>query len=210
MSIDSNKKKIRGWKKQVRKIDQWFELVKKPDFDHFESRLEDYVKIRIDPWNRLSERTPPMWYSKLILKRLIDIYDLWDKEFQKLNKPYDLQLWINEPNFIKSQVVCAQVDKDGDQRNNYYRIVEHQADFPTNKWQSELFDLNQFTFQLYKDENLSFKNLEDLEEDEIADLIKEGYEAEETIIGGQTDIMYSKKVGNVWVGRKNKSAANIP
>ena len=49
MSARSNRKKIRGWKKQIRKIDKWYNAYKYPDIKSFEEGRDDYRKIWIDP-----------------------------------------------------------------------------------------------------------------------------------------------------------------
>ncbi|MBK9449519.1 MAG: hypothetical protein IPN95_08900 [Bacteroidetes bacterium] len=71
-----------------------------------------YAKIRVHPWNRLSltnSVTPePRGMTKQkILSGLIDIYEDWKNQLDKLGQPYYLKIWLFEPRFSKSQVVCA-------------------------------------------------------------------------------------------------------
>lgn len=201
------KSKIRGWKRRLYHIENWYKNNTYPDFEAFEKYYEDYVKIRIDPWNRVCERNPPHWYSKAILARLIDIYDRWEIEYEKQNKLFDLQIWINDPNFIRSQIVCAKVDKEGIKRNNYFRKANEQTIFPKSKWNSKVYDLDKFVFEEYMDEDFAFENIENLEPDDIKELIEEGYQKDEITIDGKPETRYSKRVGSVWIGRKK--AANI-
>jgi len=202
MMYNSSKSKIRGWKRRLKHIDSWFEDNKEPNFEAFNYYQEDYVKIRIDPWNRLCERNPPVWYSRIILSKLIKIYNHWDEEYKKLETPYDLQLWLNDPNFIRSEVVCAKVDKPSDQRNNYFRKSNKQIDFPLGKWNSRENNLKVFKFELFKDENFSFEKMESLNQEDIAELLAEGYEKDTITIDGKSENRYSQEVGNFWVGRK--------
>ncbi len=202
MAIDPNKKKIRGWKKQTKKITDWHLNHENPDLEHFNNYGEDFVKIRIDPWNRLMERQPPGWYCKIILERLIEIHNKWYQYYSLNQQNFDLQLWINEPKFIRSQVVCAKTDKPDEFRNNYYRPDKSDRKFPSHKWQSINYNLDEFSFEPYMDENLHFKNLEELTDEEIDELLSDGYNAESTEINGNPEIMYSKRVGTVWIGRK--------
>ena len=44
---------------------------------------------------------------KRILTGLLDIHDAWKKELDALGQPYYLKIWLYEPRFSLSQVVCA-------------------------------------------------------------------------------------------------------
>jgi hypothetical protein len=200
--VDSNKKKIRGWKRRMARVDSWFEKSKAPDLESFQSRGEDYVKVRIDPWNRLCERIPPSWYFRLIIGRLIDVHDEWKQAYKGLNRPFDLQIWLNDPNSIRSQVVCASVDAAGQERNNYYRISKDKIKFPHAKWNSDKYDLSRFEWTLFDDEDLRFKNAEGLNDEEIKELDGIGFKGEQTVLNGRPEAMYVRKVGHVWVGRE--------
>lgn len=45
-----------------------------------------------------------------VLGALLDIYDCWKKQLDKTGQPYYLKLWLFEPRFLQSQVVCATQD----------------------------------------------------------------------------------------------------
>jgi hypothetical protein len=158
--------------------------------------------VRIDPWNRLCERIPPSWYFRLIIGRLIDIHDEWKKAYRGLNRPFDLQIWLNDPNTIRSQVVCASVDAVGEQRNNYYRMSKDEIKFPFTKWKFDKHDLLRFEWTLFDDEDLRFKNTEGLDGEEIKELERIGFSKEQTVLNGGPETMYVRKVGHVWVGRE--------
>lgn len=198
---NSNRKKIRGWKRRIQHIDKWFEKSKKYDLELFKSHGEDYTKIRIYPWNLLCERIPPNWYFRLIIGKLIAIYEIWKDKYERQKCPYDLQIWLNDPNTIRSQIVCAQVEKNGERRGNYYRKSKDHKEFPFTKWRSETYDLTKFEWELFDDEDLHYKNIEGLDNHEIDELLKEGFLVETVEIDKQEEIMYSRKVGHVWVGR---------
>jgi len=200
--IHTNRKKIRGWTRRIGHVDSWFHTYKTPDIKSFHSHGEDYVKVRIDPWNRLCERVPPNWYFRLIIQRLIDIHDHWKKSYDVLKEPFDLQIWLNDPNTIRSQVVCAKVETTGIKRDNYYQQSKDNIEFPTLKWKSKTYDLSRFEWTLFDDEDLRFKNIEELSCEEIEELEKLGFKTEETVINGQSETMYTRKVGHVWIGRE--------
>lgn len=42
-----------------------------------------------------------------MLNALLDIYEDWKRQLDKLGQPYYLKLWLFEPRFSQSQVVCA-------------------------------------------------------------------------------------------------------
>jgi hypothetical protein len=206
--IDSNKKKIRGWKRRIKHIDVWFEKNKNPNINHSKNRGEDYIKIRIDPWNRLYERIIPDWYFRLIISKIILIHDSWRRQYESLDIYFDLQIWLNNPNNIRSEIVCAKVDTPGGKRN-YYRKSADIKNFPCAKWADDAYDLGKFDWELFDDEYLRFKEAEGLSDDEVAELLNSGFKAERTKILNQDDTMYSKKVGDVWVGRLRTQAGII-
>jgi len=200
--IDNNKKKIRGWKRRKTHVDLWFDQYKASHIESFKNWGEDYVKVRIDPWNRLCERVPPSWYFRLIIEKLIAIHDDWKKIYTELGQPFDLQIWLNDPNSIRSQVVCASVNQKGERRDNYYRVSKDDLVFPDKKWDSDKYKLSRFEWTLFDDEDLGFKNVEGLEDEEIEELKKMGFKEEQTILNGEPETMYFEKVGHVWVGRE--------
>jgi hypothetical protein len=197
-----NKKKIRGWKRRIKEIDRWFEAYKMPDLDRFKARGEAYVKIRISPWNLVCERVPSNWYFRLIARKLVLIHDLWKDIFESEQIPYDLQIWLNYPNTIRSQIVCAKVDSYGETRDDYYRKSVRNEMLPQ-MWADSMQELKKFSWQQYDDEDFAFKNLQYLDKQEIEELLGLGFKEDEIIIDGVEDTRYSKKVGNVWIGRNH-------
>lgn len=202
MATDINKKKIRGWKRRIKEIDRWFEAYKMPDLDRFKARGEAYVKIRISPWNLVCERVPPNWYFRLIARKLVLIHDLWKDIFESEQIPYDLQIWLNYPNTIRSQIVCAKVDSYGKTRDDYYRKSVRNEMLPK-MWADGMQELKKFSWQQYDDEDFAFKHLQYLDKQEIEELLGLGFIEDEIIIDGVEDTRYSKKVGNVWIGRNH-------
>lgn len=197
----TNKKKLRGWKRRQKKIDKWFNSARMPNLENFHKNGEDFIKIRIDPWNRLCETIPPNWYFRLILKKLVVIYDLWKTHYENQSTPFDLQLWLNFPNTIRCEVVCTKVNLFGDHREDPYRKSTDSKDLP-GEFAENNDTLKNFRWELYDDEDIHFKELSFLDETEIADLLQSGFREEKVVIAGKEDVMFSRKVGNVWIGRK--------
>jgi len=104
--------KIRGHNRRHKAIEQW-------RLENLELRLDllekfgyQYIKIRIRPWSGLSligSIVPlPRGKTKLLmLNGLVDIYNSWKTQLEKFGQPYYLKIWLFEPRFSKSQVVCA-------------------------------------------------------------------------------------------------------
>ncbi len=198
--LHHRKKKIRGWKRKTKQISQWFESNKGFSFSHFEKYREEYVKISVDPWNRLGKRTPPNWYFKLILQKLIEIHDLWNIEVSSLEVPFDLQIWLHDKVTMRSEIVCSAIENTMVNSEKYFRRSSDKKQFPA-RWQSGLYDLDRFNWQLHDDEIFWFKNLQELSESEISELLKDGFIGEVIEINNQVEVRYSKKVDHVWIGR---------
>ena len=116
MTVFANRKKIRGWRHQIKKIENWYLTNLTPNTDRLSSWNDEYAKIWIDPWYRLVKRNPPLWYFRLILDKLTNLYDLWNTEFSNGDYPYDLQLWLFENNYIESELVSARVENKNEKR----------------------------------------------------------------------------------------------
>lgn len=101
------KKKIRGWKRRKRAIENWKQRNLILDKDLLIDDSRDYVKIWIAPFYTLDEYDLPYWYKQLLLDALIEIYHSWQTEIDSLNRKYYLKIWLFEKNFMRSQVVVA-------------------------------------------------------------------------------------------------------
>ncbi|WP_303818685.1 hypothetical protein [Actinobacillus minor] len=151
-------KKIRGKARRLRAIEEWSSnnLI----FDK-ETLLENkrlYVKFRVDPWSRLSLGNsmypePDNEYREKFIEGLVNIYDLWKSNLDKLNIDYYLKIWIVFPNFRESQVVCAIGDKIEFYKNNFFE--ENKLDFPSKKFSKNSNSLlSHFKWEHYSHEEL--------------------------------------------------------
>lgn len=125
------KKKIRGHKRRWKEIENW-------RADNLGLNLKDYllnerdryyVKIWVHPWSGsslISSTTPePTRKTKLkILNGLLDIYDDWKNQLDKLGQSYYLKVWLFEPRFSQSQVVCAIGENVDFYKNTFYNPEE--------------------------------------------------------------------------------------
>lgn len=118
-------KKIRGHKRRWKAIVQWVEASRQFDVDALEICQRNFVKVNIHPWcdlDVLNSQTPePNGKTRqYILNGLIQIYNAWKKSLNTLNEPYYLKIWLYEPRFSKSQVVCS--IRDG---TDFYNLTFH-------------------------------------------------------------------------------------
>jgi hypothetical protein len=121
-------KKIRGHYRRYKQIHNW-------RLDNLSIDLTDYLlnerdryyaKIRVHPWSGISltnSATPqPTGKTKQkILNGLFDIYDNWKSQLDKLGQPYYLKIWLFEPRFSQSQVVCSIGDNVDFYENTFYK-----------------------------------------------------------------------------------------
>jgi hypothetical protein len=107
----SNRKKVRGWKRRVRQLERWRDANRTIDVA---SLLQDeyrYLKISLDPWNRLVSREPPQWLRKRILQAFVEVQCSWTAALLAAGEPYYLRLWLFHPRFHRTQLVVAVRDR---------------------------------------------------------------------------------------------------
>lgn len=121
-------KKIRGHKRRWKEIEYW-------RLDNLDLNLTDYLlnerdryyaKIRVHPWSGLSLTNsitpdPTRKTKQKILNGLLDIYEDWKSQLDKLGQPYYLKVWLFEPRFSHSQVVCAFGDNVHFYENTFFK-----------------------------------------------------------------------------------------
>lgn len=93
-ALPPNKKKIRGWKIQARRVERWREAHLTPDWRYFEDSGRDYAKLYIDPWYRLSSRIPPARLRWDMLGALLDVQAAWAKAAQERKDIGYLAIWL--------------------------------------------------------------------------------------------------------------------
>lgn len=122
------KKKIRGNKRRWKEIENW-------RLDNIDLNLTDYLlnerdryyaKIRVHPWSGLSLTNsitpePTRKTKQKMLNGFLDIYEDWKSQLDKLGQPYYLKIWLFEPRFSQSQVVCAIGDNVDFYENTFFK-----------------------------------------------------------------------------------------
>ena len=209
-------KTIRGLKRRSKEIEKWRINYLRIDFDQLKKLGDDYVKIWIAPWQNLryldgNRATPKKGVKDQILNALIDIYESWEYQLKLNGEPYYLKIWLFDPRFIKSQIVCAIGHK-----LNFYDSVFYsdntERTFPLNNF-SKIERISQFCFESYLDEeittdddferNLYKSNSDYIHDQKYLTKLKNGKaRIEEIISDGEKYNAYFVKKGNVWVGEK--------
>lgn len=146
-------KKIRGHKRIWKDIQQWRLAYSRLDAQFVNRK---HVKIWVHPYSGYSllgskYPEPKGRTRKKILEGLLDIHDSWKKELDSTGEPYYLKLWLYEPQFSRSQVVCA----IGDFREFYdstFHKPEIQRKFPFGNYGKLQDRLKNFTWEYAHEE----------------------------------------------------------
>ena len=128
------------------------------------------------------------------------LYDLWDRMFSNLNLPYDLQLWLYDPAFIRSEIICYKMEED--QQKTFVWQSEKVKAFPFDKLSIKLHDLTAFDWTPADDAEVIFEN--DLEDYGYTEnqLLTKGFIKK---IQNKTQVFFSKKIGDIWIGRRKST-----
>ena len=104
----SNRKKVRGWPRQIARVEAWSRGFAAIDVD---SLLQDRgrvdAKILISPWFRLVRRMPPTWLRRIMVDGLIRVFDGWHSQLESRDRSAYLGIWLVHPHFMESRVVAA-------------------------------------------------------------------------------------------------------
>jgi hypothetical protein len=133
----------------------------------------------------------------------VTAYSEWQKTFDNLDLPYDLQLWLYDPAYIRSEIICYKMQQHGEQMRFSWES-DLSKPFPYEKLGSKQYNLHDFDWILADDEAVCYED--DLEDADFNadDLLADGYSRQ-----GQGDetIYYAKRLGDIWIGRR-KDAVN--
>ncbi len=194
------KKKIRGWKRRVRQVEQWGEQIKQPYLKYFlaEGGRYTYERCYLSPFYRLDKRQPPLWFYKLIIDKFITAYYLWEEIFKQLNAPHDLQLWLYDPSYISSEIICHKM-QNYDEVKRFSWESDLSKKFPYDKLKIPGHDLSEFDWLLADDEHVHFVDDFDYADFTAEDLSNDGYIKK---VQNNGVAYYTKRVGDIWIGRR--------
>ncbi|KAA0547103.1 hypothetical protein FZW96_14090 [Bacillus sp. BGMRC 2118] len=202
----SKKKKIRGWKRHIRKIDRWKKEVMEFDLELVRTYQRDYAKLWIHPFYSLERTHPPAWYNRLLLEAMFDVYFNWHEQMSKESDDFYLKMWLFDPQFINSQIVAAYEEL----KDYYSQVFEQRArikPFPLYKFNSLSEKIEMFDWELHIDsENYdSVDLLEDIKEGwrtekQVNNIRKKAYKTEVMESNNRTHYIYHVDVGDIWIG----------
>jgi hypothetical protein len=214
-------KKIRGHNRRHKQIDNW-------RLDNLSLDLTDYLvnqrdryyaKIRVQPWSELSltnSITPqPSGKTKQkMINGLLDIYESWKTQLDKLGQPYYLKVWLFEPRFSQSQVICAIGDNVGFYENTFFKPSKKTIQLDSyGTIKTKLSKLN-WDYRLDEDhyDNIQvgepeiYASRRDYEDTVkwFDKLLKKPHRTNKFIEPiGETTELYSFKRGDLWLGGQN-------
>lgn len=213
------KQKIRGHKRRHRHIEEWRLENLNLRFDLFEKYNGDHIDIVVHPWCDISIINskipePKAKTKELMLSGLIDIYESWKKQLDKLGQPYYLKIWLYEPRFSKSQVVCGVGEKIDYYENVFFKPGERKKMKPNNYGQLKS-KIESFNWDYHLDEDHydntevgepeMYASKQDYEDTKkwFAKLLKKPHRTNKfkEPIGNITE-SYSFTRGEIWLGEK--------
>ncbi|TDG36872.1 hypothetical protein EZJ43_06215 [Pedobacter changchengzhani] len=166
-----------------------------PTFEEYNKYGQTYNRFFIDPWYRPVKRNPPIWFFKLMVGHFKNAFDRWEEFFFNSAPPYDLQIWLFNKTFIRSEIYCAKVDHFG-QTRNIFTPSTVQKSFPEQifggKIKAELEWVLCDDFNYFDEEDFLdiYGNLPTISKNKFI----ENFHAD-----GRK--YYTFKIGDVWVGR---------
>ena len=196
----SNKKKVRGWRRQIEALD----VLKRRNLTINEAWLRShrmvYAKLQIHPWNKLVKRNPPIWYRRLFIRTLLEIHDSWAQQLEAIGEPYYLTLWLYHPRFFKTELL-AQLSDDPDYYDKLHnRRIETPP--PLDLYAHPDYDLTAFDWQGYIDDDIvcEIDGSAYMTPEHIAQYRKNAYDEGTSTVTKSVYRLFFFKKGKVWVG----------
>jgi len=210
------KRKIRGHRRRWKAIETWRIKNSSINMDQLNQFSRDYVKIGIYPWYGSSRATanypePNGKTKRLMLEALLEIYSLWKTQLDTLNQPYYLKIWLHDPRFSHSQVVCA-IGQKYDFYDNTFFDPEANKAIELNNYGTLASAMSAFSWEHRLDEwqidSTETGSPEDYKDQDSFDQQKAWFEKllrsphrTTSISNAEEDFdLYSFPMGDVWLG----------
>ncbi|MBL7998421.1 MAG: hypothetical protein JNL32_07275 [Candidatus Kapabacteria bacterium] len=214
-------KKIRGHKRRHNHIEKWRLDNISLDINRYLLHERDtyHTKIMVPPWSGISITNsitpePKGKTKRLMLCGLLDIYEHWKIQLDMLGQAYYLRIWLFEPRFSQSQVVCATGNSIDFYENSFYKPNTNK---PMRLMSSANLHtkLSEFTWEYGIDEHHfasnelgepeSYRSQHDYDETYkwFNRLLKTPHRTDTyTYPHGETIDIYSWNRGDVWIGKR--------
>ncbi|PHR12759.1 MAG: hypothetical protein COA40_07700 [Aequorivita sp.] len=215
-------KKIRGHSRIQQNIQSWVNESADLDIKRLKEFNYQYIRVDLLPWLnqpiiKRSYKEPNKLTKQLILNGIEAIYDSWKYQLEKLDQPYYLKIWLNEPRISKSEVVCGINGKIEEFENSFYKINSEEnksnlinqmnSDF---KWECAVDEDFIFESNVSSSENYFYKKEFFSDRRLIKKAKKKGFRNE--IVkksNGEEDILYFIPKGKIWIGEKQNHKPTI-
>ncbi|WP_439880136.1 hypothetical protein ACSX1A_13340 [Pontibacter sp. MBLB2868] len=207
-------KKIRGHRRRHKQIRKWVLHTLPLDLDVLSKWQREYAEILVHPWSGISitESVIPEPKGKtkaLMLEGLLEIYQSWKVELEKLGTPYYLKLWLYEQRFSKSQVVCA-IGEKIEYYQNSHRLANIKREFEGRAYGALADKLSKYSWELALDDEIHTESEYSAEPEVYAkyeywlwdqrQFKKIKNNPKTTIIEGDEEPLYCVTKGFVWLG----------
>lgn len=117
----SKSKKVRGLKRALKKIHIWKVKNILFNIENFEKEKKHHLKLSFSPFfNIFKNRVAPLWYQRVLMKALYEIYLAWAMELSKSNRKFYAKIWILKNDFMSSRLVIA-LDEKTENLPSFYR-----------------------------------------------------------------------------------------
>lgn len=164
-SAFTNRKKVRGGKRQLGRVRKWHDAHLEPDLAYLRRFGQEYVKLTIDPWDRLVQRQPSVWLRRAMTLALLSVYESWQRKAAQHPEIEYLRVWLSWPNFTDSQVVMATGQRAQHYRSVFLPVAQPRG-LPSDLGPALLERLSEFEWQECPSEYPVYKD--DLSPDELA------------------------------------------
>ena len=127
-------RKIRGHHRHWRAIDRWVAENRALDLGSLYDSYRQNAKLRVTPWGWSARAKheygigePRGETKRRILRGLLAIHASWARTLEDYRESYYLKIWLFEPHFSESQVVCVLGDRMAAYANAFGAPLAEQA-----------------------------------------------------------------------------------
>ena len=170
------------------------------------------VKLWLEPWGNLfATEQPGKGHRTAMLNALLDIYESWDAQLSRLGQPYYLKVWLFDPNFMQSQIVCAWGEAH-DLYQNAFTPATAPFSIPTEKFADMDERLQKLNWKTHLEEAWYFESdFDDVQSDGskgdlahkkalLKRLKSKGCPSSEVDYMGKPTRAFALPLGHVWIG----------
>ena len=209
--------KIRGLRRRGRTIERWRTTNLKLPSARLANHERPHAKLWIEPWaNMFATEGPRKGHRTEMLSALLDVYDAWHEQLQASGLPFYLKIWLFEPRFMKSQVVCAIGDSQNFYSSTFTPAIEN-IPIPTNRYFGLNHRLAELKWATHLDEHFYFESDFDAVQPDGSEgvhahqrrllqrLQSGAYASSDVEYLGMTTKAYAMPLGRVWIGGRRNS-----